>query len=73
MAKTKNKQGNQYKTITFAVGYNKPYNEFEVEFGNLKLFTNLPEHERSLAMKEAHEAATNGNTIRATKGSESAK
>lgn len=67
------KQGNQYKAITFALGYNKTYGEFETEFGNLKMFKNLPEHERKIAMKEAHEAATNGNTIRATKGSEPAK
>lgn len=70
---TKKKKGNQYKTITFAVGYNKDYADFKTEFSDIKLFNNLPEQEREEALKEAHKAATDGNTIRVTKGSESAK
>lgn len=59
---------NQYKGITFAEGYNKPFAEFKKEFASTHVFKSIPSAEREAELKKAHKIATsgNGNTSRTT-------
>ena len=60
----------EYKGITFAEGYDKPFADFKKEFASTHVFKNIPSAEREAALKEAHKIATskpkaekpNGNT-----------
>lgn len=50
-----------YKGISFAEGYNKPFADFKSEFENTHVFKRVPHKEREKALKEAYKIATNGN------------
>lgn len=50
-----------YKGISFAEGYNKPFADFKKEFENTHVFKSVPHKEREKALKEAYKIATNGN------------
>lgn len=58
----------EYKGITFAEGYNKPFAEFKKEFASTHVFKAIPSDQREAELKKAHKIATstNGNTPRAT-------
>lgn len=57
--------------ISFAEGYNKPFEEFKKEFGSTHVFNNMHPDEREKELKKAHKIATsgNGNTSRTIKES----
>ena len=58
-----------YKSITFAKGYNKSFAEFKEEFSSTHVFKNMHPTERAKELKKAYKIATDGNTSTTTKKS----
>lgn len=50
-----------YKGISFAEGYNKPFADFKKEFESTHVFKRVPHKEREKALKEAYKIATKDN------------
>lgn len=58
-----------YKGITFAEGYNRPFAEFKKEFESTHVFKSIPSKQRDSELKKAHNIATNGTLHRNSKKS----
>lgn len=63
----------QYKAITFAEGYNKPFAEFKKEFSNTHVFIGMVPDVREVELKRAYKiAVNNGNSSGSSKKSSKA-
>ncbi len=63
----------QYKGITFAEGYDKPFANFKKEFGSTHIFKSIPPEELDSEFKKAYKIATNGRFSGSTKKSSKGK